>query len=200
MLNVRELLTDEEIAAAYPLAVQLRVQLREDEFLTTVRARHQQTGYRLWGGFELAGAGDEGRLVVLAGVPPSAELWREVRISLSTTWSRSTLNRERGTQRPCCAGWPPSPNRAACRRSSSTAGIRPSAFTAARFQSADGGPLLDRRRRLAGRRGYFESDFEVLLVSAGRVWVGLLVGFLQPPCADMRVDLRRRQTLVTNSS
>jgi GNAT superfamily N-acetyltransferase len=76
MLNVRELLTDEEIAAAYPLAVQLRVHLREDEFLTTVRAQHQQTGYRLFGGFELAGAGDEWRLVVLAGVRDARTLAR----------------------------------------------------------------------------------------------------------------------------
>src|SRR5579872_6948892 len=75
MLNVRELQSDEEIAAAFPLAVQLRVHLREDEFLTTVRTQ-QQAGYRLFGGFESTSEKDEGRLVALAGVRDARTLAR----------------------------------------------------------------------------------------------------------------------------
>ena len=60
-LEVRELATDAEISAAYPLARELRDRLREDTFLAEVR-RQQVEGYRLYGGFAL------GRLVALAGV------------------------------------------------------------------------------------------------------------------------------------
>ena len=61
ILQVRELSTDTEISAAYPLARELRDRLREDRFLAEVR-RQQVEGYRLYGGFAL------GRLVALAGV------------------------------------------------------------------------------------------------------------------------------------
>jgi GNAT superfamily N-acetyltransferase len=66
-LDVRELATDAEIAAAYPLARQLRDRIREDTFLAEVRRQAIQ-GYRLYGGFE------DGRLVALAGVRRSHTL------------------------------------------------------------------------------------------------------------------------------
>jgi ribosomal protein S18 acetylase RimI-like enzyme len=61
MFEVRELRTDEEISAAFPLVVQLRTHLERETFLTTVRAQ-QAAGYRLYGGFEA------GQLVTAAGV------------------------------------------------------------------------------------------------------------------------------------
>jgi GNAT superfamily N-acetyltransferase len=69
MLEIRPLSTDAEIAAAYPLARQLRDRIREDTFLTEVRRQAIQ-GYRLYGGFEA------GRLVALAGVRRSHTLAR----------------------------------------------------------------------------------------------------------------------------
>jgi ribosomal protein S18 acetylase RimI-like enzyme len=68
-VQVRELSSDAEIAAAYPLARELRDRIREDTFLAEVR-RQQREGYRLYGGFE----GD--RLVSLAGVRRSHTLSR----------------------------------------------------------------------------------------------------------------------------
>ena len=68
-MEVRELATDAEISAAYPLARQLRDRIREDTFLAEVR-RQQADGYRLYGGF------DGGRLVALAGVRRSHTLSR----------------------------------------------------------------------------------------------------------------------------
>jgi GNAT superfamily N-acetyltransferase len=69
VLAVRQLLSDQEIAVAFPLVVQLRTHLREDEFVATVR-RQQASGYRLFGGFE------EGRLVTVAGVRDAQTLSR----------------------------------------------------------------------------------------------------------------------------
>jgi ribosomal protein S18 acetylase RimI-like enzyme len=68
-MQVRELSSDAEIAAAYPLARQLRDRIREETFLDEVR-RQQREGYRLFGGFE----GD--RLVSLVGVRRSHTLSR----------------------------------------------------------------------------------------------------------------------------
>ena len=69
MFEVRELRTDEEIAAAFPLVVQLRTHLERETFLATVRAQ-QAAGYRLYGGFE------SGRLVTAAGVRNAQTLSR----------------------------------------------------------------------------------------------------------------------------
>jgi GNAT superfamily N-acetyltransferase len=60
-VEVRELQTDVEITAAYPLMRELRDRIQEDAFLAEVR-RQQVEGYRLFGGFA------DGRLVSLAGV------------------------------------------------------------------------------------------------------------------------------------
>ena len=68
-VDVRELTTDREIIAAYPLARQLRDRIREETFLAEVR-RQESQGYRLFGGFE------GGRLVALAGVRRSHTLSR----------------------------------------------------------------------------------------------------------------------------
>jgi hypothetical protein len=68
-LDVRELTTDVEIAAAFPLARELRDRIRPETFLAEVR-RQQIEGYRLYGGFQ-----DE-RLVSLAGVRRSHTLSR----------------------------------------------------------------------------------------------------------------------------
>jgi GNAT superfamily N-acetyltransferase len=69
MFEVRELSTDEEIAAAFPLVVQLRTHLERETFLATVRTQ-QRAGYRLYGGFE------QGRLVTAAGVRNAQTLSR----------------------------------------------------------------------------------------------------------------------------
>ena len=66
---MRELSSDAEIAAAFPLARQLRDRVREETFLAEVR-RQATNGYRLYGGFE------GGRLVALAGVRRSHTLSR----------------------------------------------------------------------------------------------------------------------------
>jgi len=47
-VDVRELRTDQEIIAAYPLARQLRDRIREETFLAEVR-RQESQGYRLFG-------------------------------------------------------------------------------------------------------------------------------------------------------
>ena len=60
-LDVRELTTDAEIRAAFPLMRQLRDRIEDETFLAEVR-RQQSEGYRLYGGFE------DGRAIVLAGV------------------------------------------------------------------------------------------------------------------------------------
>ncbi len=60
-MDVRELMTDEEIAAAFPLMRELRDRLRPETFLAEVR-RQNVEGYKLIGGFE------GGRLVALAGI------------------------------------------------------------------------------------------------------------------------------------
>ncbi len=69
MFEVRELSTDEEIAAAFPLVVQLRTHLERETFLATVRSQ-QAAGYRLYGGFE------SGQLVTAAGVRNAQTLSR----------------------------------------------------------------------------------------------------------------------------
>ena len=68
-MQVRELSSDVEIAAAYPLARELRDRIQPETFLAEIR-RQQAEGYRLYGGF------DEDRLVVLAGVRRSHTLAR----------------------------------------------------------------------------------------------------------------------------
>ena len=60
-MTIRELVKDEDIAAAFPLAVQLRDRVRRDTFVAEVR-RQQSQGYELIGGF------DEDALVALAGI------------------------------------------------------------------------------------------------------------------------------------
>jgi GNAT superfamily N-acetyltransferase len=69
MLEIRELRTDEEIAAVFPLVVQLRTHLREETFVATVRSQ-QAAGYRLYGGFE------QGQLVTASGVRNAQTLSR----------------------------------------------------------------------------------------------------------------------------
>jgi GNAT superfamily N-acetyltransferase len=61
MTTIRELRTDEEIVAAFPVMAMLRDRIRADTFLGEVR-RQQQDGY------ELIGLFDGPRLVALAGV------------------------------------------------------------------------------------------------------------------------------------
>lgn len=68
-MQVRELSSDAEIAAAYPLARELRDRIREDTFLSEIR-RQQREEYRLYGGFEAE------KLVCLAGVRRSHTLSR----------------------------------------------------------------------------------------------------------------------------
>jgi GNAT superfamily N-acetyltransferase len=68
-MEIRELRTDDEIAAAFPLMSQLRDRLRSESFLSEVR-RQQIEGYRLFGGF------DGEALVSLAGVRRSHTLAR----------------------------------------------------------------------------------------------------------------------------
>jgi GNAT superfamily N-acetyltransferase len=68
-MDIRELRTDEEIVAAFPLTSALRDRIRQETFLSEVR-RQQIEGYRLYGGFE------GGRLVCLAGVRRSHTLSR----------------------------------------------------------------------------------------------------------------------------
>ena len=69
MMTVRELSSDEEIAAAFPLMAELRPHLQAPAFVETVR-RQQRDGYRLYGGF----SGE--RLVALAGVRDARTLSR----------------------------------------------------------------------------------------------------------------------------
>ena len=68
-MDIRELRTDREITASFPLMASLRDRIRQETFLAEVR-RQQIEGYRLFGGF------DEGRLVCLAGVRRSHTLAR----------------------------------------------------------------------------------------------------------------------------
>ena len=69
MIEVRELMSDEQVAGAYPLVAELRPHLRPEDFVATVR-RQQRDGYRLYGGF----AG--GALVVAAGARDTHTLSR----------------------------------------------------------------------------------------------------------------------------
>jgi hypothetical protein len=50
-VQVRELSSDVEIAAAYPLARELRDRIQPETFLAEIR-RQQAEGYRLYGGFD----------------------------------------------------------------------------------------------------------------------------------------------------
>ena len=68
-MEARELSSDAEIAAAFPLMRELRDRVREETFLGEFR-RQQADGYRLYGGYE------SGRLVVLAGARRSHTLSR----------------------------------------------------------------------------------------------------------------------------
>ncbi len=68
-MEIRELRTDAEVAAAFPLMSSLRDRIRAGTFLAEVR-RQQIEGYRLFGGF------DGERLVCLAGVRRSHTLSR----------------------------------------------------------------------------------------------------------------------------
>jgi GNAT superfamily N-acetyltransferase len=69
MLTIRELRSDAEIAAAFPLMSQLRDRIRADTFVAEVRRQQAQ-------GYELVGAHLAGRLVALAGVRRSHTLSR----------------------------------------------------------------------------------------------------------------------------
>lgn len=52
MMEVRNISSDEEIEAAFPVISQLRHHLKEKEFLTTVRRMETSDGYRLAAVFE----------------------------------------------------------------------------------------------------------------------------------------------------
>jgi GNAT superfamily N-acetyltransferase len=68
-MDFRELCTDAEIQAAFPVMAMLRDRIRSESFVAEVR-RQQVEGYRLFGGFE------DGQLLVLAGVRRSHTLAR----------------------------------------------------------------------------------------------------------------------------
>lgn len=68
-MDIRELVSDREITAAFFLMRQLRDRIREETFLSEVR-RQQVEGYRLFGLFE------SDRLCALAGVRRSHTLSR----------------------------------------------------------------------------------------------------------------------------
>jgi GNAT superfamily N-acetyltransferase len=68
-LDIAELTTDTQIAAAFPVATVLRPHLQPDTFLQQVRAQ-QREGYHL-----IAGQ-DAGRLVALAGYRLTTTLFR----------------------------------------------------------------------------------------------------------------------------
>src|SRR5687768_7534391 len=61
MADIRELRSDSDIVAAFPLMSELRDRIRADTFLAEVRRQQAQ-------GYELIGAFEGGRLVALAGV------------------------------------------------------------------------------------------------------------------------------------
>jgi GNAT superfamily N-acetyltransferase len=69
MLTIRELMTDDDIDAAYPVMAELRERIRHETFLDEVR-RQQADGYQLIGAF------DRGTLVALAGIRRSHTLSR----------------------------------------------------------------------------------------------------------------------------
>ena len=68
-IEIRELISDADILAAFPLMAELRARIARDTFLAEVR-RQQVEGYRLIGAFEA----DE--LVALAGIRRSHTLAR----------------------------------------------------------------------------------------------------------------------------
>jgi GNAT superfamily N-acetyltransferase len=68
-MDIRELRTDAEIDAAFPLMSSLRERVRRETFLAEVR-RQQIEGYRLYGGYE------DGVLVAIAGARRSHTLAR----------------------------------------------------------------------------------------------------------------------------
>lgn len=68
-MDFRELCSDDEIQAAFPVMALLRDRIRPESFLAEVR-RQQVEGYRLYGGFE------QDELLVLAGVRRSHTLSR----------------------------------------------------------------------------------------------------------------------------
>jgi GNAT superfamily N-acetyltransferase len=72
-LQIRELMTDAEIASAYALMATLRPYLLPELFVGQVR-RQQGGGYRLVGGF------DEGVLVALAGLRDGCTLSRGLHV------------------------------------------------------------------------------------------------------------------------
>ena len=69
MIQVRELTTDDDITAAFPVLAELRPHLRAEMFLDVVRGQ-QRDGYRLFGGFV------GGAIVVAAGVREAQTLSR----------------------------------------------------------------------------------------------------------------------------
>ena len=69
MLNIKELITDEEILAAYPLMSQLRDRITTETFLQEVRGQ-QLDGYHLIAAF------NERQLVGLAGIRSTHTLSR----------------------------------------------------------------------------------------------------------------------------
>ena len=85
-MEARELQTDDEVAAAFPLMASLRDRIRADTFLAEVR-RQQALGYRLFAGFA------EGGLVALAGGRPAHTLSRGPHLFLDDL---VTLTDERG--------------------------------------------------------------------------------------------------------
>ena len=69
MLNIKELLTDEEILGAYPLMRQLRERIRNETFLQEVRGQQLD-------GYHLIAALDGEELVGLAGIRSTHTLSR----------------------------------------------------------------------------------------------------------------------------
>jgi GNAT superfamily N-acetyltransferase len=69
MLTIRELRSDDEITAAFPLMSALRDRIRAETFLAEIRRQSIE-------GYELIAAFDDGRLVALAGVRRSHTLAR----------------------------------------------------------------------------------------------------------------------------
>jgi GNAT superfamily N-acetyltransferase len=85
-MEIRELRSDTEILAAFPLMAELRDRIRAQTFLSEVR-RQQIEGYRLFGGF------DGERLVCLAGIRRSHTLSRGEHLFMDDL---VTLEKERG--------------------------------------------------------------------------------------------------------
>ena len=84
-LICRELRSDDEIDAAFPLMSVLRPRVRRETFLSEVRLQREQ-------GYELVGAFSEGRLVALAGVRRTHTLARGPHLFVDDLVTEPDLN------------------------------------------------------------------------------------------------------------